>query len=57
MGTITLISSLLWKTFLSEMCILSADYLAEKRQAVAVIDADLQQSIIVQCHLELEASG
>ena len=41
----------------STMCILFADYLAEKRQAAAVIDADLQQTIVVQRQRELEASG
>lgn len=41
----------------STMCILFADYLAEKRQPVAVIDADLQQTIMVQRQRELEATG
>lgn len=39
----------------STLCILFADYLAEKRQAVAVIDADLQQTIVVQRQRELKA--
>lgn len=41
----------------STLCVLFADYLAEKRQPVAIIDADLQQSIMVQRQRELEASG
>ena len=41
----------------STLCILFADFLAEKRQAVAVIDADLQQTIVVQRERELKAEG
>lgn len=41
----------------STMCILFADYLAEKRLPVAVIDADIQQTIMVQRQRELEATG
>lgn len=40
----------------STMCILFADYLAEKRLPVAVIDADIQQTIMVQRQRELEAT-
>ena len=38
----------------STLCILFADYLASQQQAVAVIDADLQQSIAVQRDRELD---
>lgn len=41
----------------STLCILFADYLSEKRHAVAVIDADLQQTIVVQRERELVAEG
>ena len=41
----------------STMCILFADYLASLKQPVAVIDADLQQTIVVQRQRELEATG
>lgn len=39
----------------STLCILFADYLANKGLPVAVIDADLQQSIVVQRQRELKA--
>ena len=41
----------------STMCILFADYLASLKQPVAVIDADLQQTIAVQRQRELKAEG
>lgn len=41
----------------STLCILFADYLAEKRLPVAVIDADIQQTIMVQRQRELETTG
>jgi len=41
----------------STLCILFADYLASKGQPVAVMDADLQQTILTQRGRELAASG
>lgn len=41
----------------STLCILFADYLAEKGLPVAIIDADLQQTIAVQRERELAVTG
>lgn len=41
----------------STLCILFADFLAEKELPVAIIDADLQQTIVVQRNRELDATG
>lgn len=41
----------------STMCVLFADYLASLKQPVAIIDADLQQTIAIQRHRELITEG